>query len=442
MTWHAEYKRKLKTAEEALQAVVSGSRIWMQANSGTPLALMKALAEQSPRLRNVKISHLLTWGSLPTAEARYAGSFRHNAYFIGPNVREAVNEGNADYIPIHLAEVERFMEAGELSFDVALIQVSPPDGHGYVTMGPSVETTLTAARCARHVIAQVNDQVPRIRGITQLHVNQINAFVECSEPLAEVPPHPSSEVHRKIAQHVAGLIEDGSTIQMGVGGLPDAVLSSLEGRSDLGMHSEVFSDGVIPLIESGVINCRRKSFYPYKAVAGIAFGTRRLYEYIDDNPFFEFLPSKFVNDPFLIAKNHRMVAINSALQIDLTGQVCAESIGQRFYSGFGGQLDFMRGAARAKWGKPVIALPSTAKQDSISRIVPLLDSGAGVLTTRADVHYVATEFGIVNLYGKSVRERAELLISIAHPNFREELFDHCVRQRWFQRNEVEAGDGS
>lgn len=439
MSWQTEYTHKLTTAEKALDAIKSGSHVWMHANSGTPMALLKALVQQSQRLSNVKISHLLTLSNLPTAEARYAKSFRHNALFIGSNVRAAIAEGNADYVPIHLGDVERLMESGEMSFDVALIQTTPPDRNGFMSLGPSIETTLTAARRARYVIAQVNDRMPRTCGETQLHVSQINAFVEHSEPIAELPPHPSDEIHLKIAKHVAGLIEDGSTIQVGIGGLPDAILSFLHDRSDLGLHTEVVSDGIVPLIESGVVNCRRKSHRPYKAVVGIGFGTQRLYDFVHENSFFEFLPNKRINDPFLIAQNDRMVAINSALQIDLTGQVCAESIGQRFYSGFGGQLDFLRGAARAKEGKPVIALTSTAKEGAISRIVPCLNLGAGVLTTRADVHYVATEFGIVNLHNKSIRERAELLISIAHPSFRKELFDYCLQARWFQRNQVDAG---
>jgi acyl-CoA hydrolase len=299
-----------------------------------------------------------------------------------------------------------------------------------------VETTLTAARCAKYVIAQVNSQVPRTCGNTHLHVSEIDAFVEISEPVAELRPHPSSETQRMIGRNVASLIEDGSTIQVGVGGLPDAILAYLTDRKNLGVHTEALSDGAIPLIEAGVINGRFKTFHPNKIVVAIALGTRKLYEFIHENAGFEFLPNQYINDPFLIAQNDRMVAINAALQIDLTGQVCAESIGQRFYSGFGGQLDFIRGAARAKGGKPVIALPATAKNGTVSRIVPMLNPGAGVLTTRADVHYVATEFGIVNLFGKSVRERAELLISIADPSFRDELFDYCLRAGWFQRNDV------
>jgi len=280
--------------------------------------------------------------------------------------------------------------------------------------------------------------VPRTCGNSHLHVSEIDAFVEHSEPVAELQPHPSSETQRLIARNVASLIEDGSTIQIGLGGLPDAILGYLTDRKNLGVHTEVLSDGAISLIEAGVINGRCKTFHPNKIVVAIALGTRKLYEFINENSFFEFMPNRYVNDPFLIAQNDRIVAINSALQVDLTGQVCAESIGPQFYSGFGGQLDFIRGATRAKDGKPVIALPATAKNGTMSRIVPMLNPGAGVLTTRADVHYVATEFGIVNLFGKSVRERAELLISIAHPSFREELFDHCLRARWFQRPDAKT----
>jgi acyl-CoA hydrolase len=435
MSWETDYIRKLKTAGEALQAVESGMRVWMHANSGYPAALMNALAQRGSCVRDVEIAHMLSFVNIPTAEPQLADSFRHNSLFIGSNVRTAIAEGRGDYVPVHLSDVERLMESGLLPIDVALIQVTPPDRHGFVSLGASIETTITAARCARHVIAQVNSYVPRTYGTTQLHVSEIDAFVEHAEPVAESPRHESSEAQRMIARHVAGLIEDGSTIQVGIGGLPDAILSFLTDRKNLGVHTEVLSDGAIPLIEAGIINGRHKTFHPYKTVVGIALGTQKLYEFINENSFFEFLPNKHVNDPFLIAQNDHMVAINSALQIDLTGQVCAESIGQRFYSGFGGQLDFIRGAARSKYGKPVIALSSTAREGTVSRIVPMLNPGAGVLTTRADVHYVATEFGIVNLHGKSVRQRAELLISIAHPLFRDELVEHCVRAQWFKRNQ-------
>ncbi|MGA2964463.1 MAG: acetyl-CoA hydrolase/transferase C-terminal domain-containing protein [Candidatus Korobacteraceae bacterium] len=436
MSWEIEYSRKLKTAEEALKTVQSGMRLWTHANSGCPTALLSVLAQRAPDVHDVEVCHLLSFTDFPTAEPQYAANFRHKSLFIGSNVRTAVAEGRADYVPIHLHEVERLMESGRFPIDVALIQVTLPDRHGFVSMGPCVEATLTAARCAKYVIAQVNSQVPRTCGNTQLHVSEIDAFVEISEPVAELRPHPSSETQRLIARNVASLIEDGSTIQVGLGGLPDAILTYLTDRKDLGVHTEVLSDGAIPLIESGVINGKFKTFHPNKIVVAIALGTRKLYEFIHENAVFEFLSNKYINDPFLIAQNDRMVAINAALQVDLTGQVCAESIGQQFYSGFGGQLDFIRGAARAKGGKPVIALPATAKNGTMSRIVPMLNPGAGVLTTRADVHYVATEFGIVDLFGKSVRERAELLISISHPSFRDELFDHCLRARWFQRNDT------
>ena len=436
MSWEIEYSRKLKKIDEALKVVKSGMRVWAHANSGCATTLMSALTRRAPDVRDVEICHLLTFTDFPTAEPQYAASFRHKSLFIGSNVRTAVNDGRADYVPIHLHEVERLMESGRFPIDVALIQVTPPDRHGYVSMGACVEATLTAARCAKYVIAQVNSQVPRTCGNTQLHVSEIDAFVEHAEPVAELQPHQSSETQRLIARNIASLIEDGSTIQIGLGGLPAAILTYLTDRKDLGVHTEVLSDGAIPLIESGVINGRFKTIHPNKIVVAIALGTRKLYEYIHENAVFEFLSNKYINDPFVISQNDRMVAINSALQVDLTGQVCAESIGQQFYSGFGGQLDFIRGAARSKGGKPVIALPATAKNGTMSRIVPMLNPGAGVLTTRADVHYVATEFGIVDLFGKSVRERAELLISISHPSFRGELFDHCLRARWFQRNDA------
>ncbi len=438
MSWHEEYTHKLKTADEAVAAVASGMRLWMHGNSSYPAALMRAMAARGPRLRNVRIFHLFTMEDVPTAEPQHARSFRHSCLFLGSNIRQAVEEGRADYVPVHLGDVERLMESGDFPIDIALIQTTPPDRNGVVSLGASVETTLTAARCARHVIAQVNACAPRTCGNTSLKVSEIDAFVEHSEPLAELFPHPSSQEQKVIAGHLAALVEDGSTLQTGIGGLPNAVLSFLTDRKDLGLHTEVLSDGAVSLMERGVINGSRKTLHQHKAVAGIALGTRRLYDFINDNDLFEFLPNRYVNDPFVIAQNRRMVAINSALQVDLTGQVCAESIGERFYSGFGGQLDFIRGAARSEGGKAIIALASTVKNGTVSRIVPRLNPGAGVLTTRADVHYVATEFGVVKLWGKGVRERAELLISIAHPSFREELWRHCLAARWFQKDELDS----
>lgn len=433
MPWDAEYKRKLMSERDALRCVESGMRVYIHPGCAEPETLVEALMERAPYVRDVEIVHLLTLGSAPYVAPEMAGHFRHDAMFIGGNVREAVNDGRADYTPIFLSEIEELFERNEMPLDVALIQISPPDGHGFCSFGVGVDTTLTAARCARYVVAQVNDQMPRTYGDSFIHVNQINAFVEVSRPLCELPQVPVTEMHRAIARNVATLIEDGSTLQMGIGAIPDSVLEFLHDRRDLGIHSELISDQVIPLIEAGVINGRRKTYLPRKVVVGFVLGTRRLFDFVDENPLIEFRPTAVTNDPQRIALNDNMVAINSALQIDLTGQVCSDSIGTYFYSGIGGQVDFLRGASRAKGGKPVIALPATAKGGTMSRIVPMLDPGAGVVTSRGLTHYVVTEFGIANLHGKNIRQRAEALINIAHPKFRNELYDYCERTKWLQR---------
>ena len=325
-----------------------------------------------------------------------------------------------------------------MPIDVAFIQVSPPDSHGYCSFGVGVETTLTAAKYAHRVVAQVNAQMPRTYGDSFIHVSELDAIVEVSRPLCEIKENLITDLYRSIGAHVSSLIEDGSVLQLGIGGIPDAVLPNLMDRKDLGVHTELISDNAIPLIESGVINGQRKNFKPRKIILGFVLGTKQLFDFVDENPIFEFHPSAYTNDPFRIAQNDRMVAINSAIEVDLTGQVCAESIGSWFYSGFGGQLDFIRGAARSKGGKPIIALPSTAKDGAVSRIVPRLAHGAGVLTGRADVHYVVTEYGVAYLHGKTIRQRAEALIQIAHPSFRNHLAEYCEKQLWFQRNEFET----
>jgi len=438
MSWIEQYRRKLKPAREAVACVESGMRVYIHSNCAEPEALVEALMVRAPFVKNVEVIHILTHGTAPYCAPEMAGHFRHNALFIGANVREAVNDGRADYTPIFLGEVEALFESGEVPIDVAFIQVSPPDPHGYCSFGVGVDCTLTAAKYANHVVAQVNTQMPRTYGDSFIHVSDIDTIVELSRPLCELKVQPSSELFRGIGTQVASLVEDGSVLQCGIGGIPDAVLLSLMDRKDLGVHTELISDSAIPLIEAGVINGQRKNFKPRKIILGFVLGTKKLFDFIDENPVFEFHPSAYTNDPFRIAQNHRMVAINSAIEVDLTGQVCAESIGPNFYSGFGGQLDFIRGAARSKGGKPIIALPSTAKHGSVSRIVPRLANGAGVLTTRADVHYVVTEHGVAYLHGKTVRQRAEALIQIAHPKFHNQLFEYCERQRWFQRNAMEA----
>jgi len=432
MAFQDLYREKLTTAEKALALVRSGDRVYIQPGCAEPESLVRALVGRAPELRDVEIVHMMTLGCADYVNPEYSASFRHNSLFVGGNVRNAVDNGQADYTPIFLAEIESLFLSGEMPIDVVLLQVSPPDHQGYMSLGASVDCTLTAARCARSVIAEVNPQMPRTHGDSFLNVRNVTAIVECSHPLLELPPTPYTDLHRKIAENVANLIPDGATLQLGIGGIPDAVLSCLGDHKDLGIHSEMVSDGIIPLIESGVINGEKKTLLKGKVVAGFVLGTKKLFRFIDDNPFFEFRTIQFTNDPFNIARNDKMVAINSALQIDLTGQVCSDSVGIRPYSGVGGQLDFVRGAARSKGGKPIIALPSSAKHGTISRIAPVLDPGAGVVTSRADVHYVVTEYGVAYLYGKTLRQRAEALIAIAHPKFRDELHDFALQSHYLQ----------
>jgi 4-hydroxybutyrate CoA-transferase len=432
VSWEAEYRRKLVTASEALSGVQSGMRVYIQPGCAEPETLVEALLHRGPFVRNVEVVHLLTLGCADYVAPEMAGHFRHNAIFIGGNVREAVNDGRADYTPVYLSEVEDLFESGAMPLDVALIQVSPPDPHGFCSFGVGVDTTLTAARCARYVVAQVNDQMPRTYGDSFIHVSKIDALVESSRPLCELPRRKITDLHMDIARNVAGLIEDGAVLQTGVGGIPDAVLPFLMDRRDLGVHTELVSDGVIPLIEAGVITGALKNNKPRKIILAFVLGTKQLFDYVDDNPIFEFHPSAYTNNPLLIARNDHMVSINSALQIDLTGQVCSDSLGTYFYSGIGGQVDFLRGAAHSKGGKPIIALPSTAKGGTISRIVSTLNPGAGVVTSRGLIRYVVTEYGVAYLHGKSIRERAKALIEIAHPKYRAELYEYCERTKWLQ----------
>ena len=430
MAWQAEYKRKLTTADAAVRAVESDMRVYVHANSAFPQVLLEALTRRSGQLRNVEMMHVLGFGEAYYNRPEFAESFRHNALFIGSNMREAIAEGRADYIPVHLSEIEDLFRDKRVELDVALLQVSTPDRHGYCSLGVAVETTLTAARCARIRIAQVNDQMPRTFGNTFMHINEFDAIVECSHPLPELIQGEVTEEHRLIARHIAALITDGACVQVGIGLIPSAILPYLSEHKDLGIHTETLTESVIPLIEKGVITGARKQINPYKIVVGFVLGTREWYEYVDDNPLFEFQPNSYTNNPFIIAQNDNVVAINSAVEIDLTGQAVSDSVGGRFISGFGGQLDFMRGAARSRGGKPVIAVTSTAKEGTISRIVPWIRNGAGVVTTRADAHYVVTEYGVAYLHGKNVRQRAEALIEIAHPKFREELSESLRERGW------------
>jgi len=421
MNWQEIYRSKVTDVQTALACIESGNRVYVGGGSGVPVSLVNGLVERADQLRNVEMTHVLVFADPPYLQPEYSESFRHNALFIGSSARKAVQEGRADFTPIFLSEIPNLFRNGILPLDVALISLSPPDEHGFCSFGVEVGASKPAAESARVIVAQVNRQMPRTLGDSFIHVSRLHHVVEADTPIPEALQGGSSDLHLKVGEHIAGMIPNGATLQMGIGSIPDAVLRNLGNHKDLGIHTELFSDGVIDMVESGVITCAQKTFHPGKIVAGFLFGSKRLYDFVHNNPIIELHPTDYVNDPFNIAQNDKMVAINSALQVDLTGQVCADSIGPRFYSGVGGQIDFIRGAARSKGGLPIIAFLSTAKHDTISRIVPMLNQGAGVVTTRNDVHYVVTEYGVASLYGQSVRKRAQALINIAHPNFREEL---------------------
>ena len=413
------------SAAQALAQVRSGQHVFVGSGCAEPEGLVAALVARAPELRDVEVLHLLTAGTAPYADPALQESFRHNAFFIGPNVRAAVRAGMADYTPCFLHEIPSLIRSGRVPVDCALVQVSAPGPDGLLSLGISVDIILAAIETAPLVIAQVNPRMPRTAGQTLLPASAFDFFVEGDVPLLELKPRPAGAETAAVARHCAALIEDGSTLQMGIGAIPDAVLAALGGKNDLGVHTEMFSDGLLPLVESGVVNGARKTLLKGKVATAFCMGTRKLYEAVDEDERFEFRPTDFINDPFVIARNDRMVSINSALQVDLTGQVCADSIGPKFYSGFGGQVDFIRGAARSNGGKSVIALPSTARAGTVSRIVATLDPGSGVVTTRSDVDFVVTEYGIASLKGRSIRERALALIGIAAPAFRGDLLERA-----------------
>jgi acyl-CoA hydrolase/RimJ/RimL family protein N-acetyltransferase len=424
LNWRNLYAERLSTAKEVLSQISSGSRVFLGSGCSEPQHLLRELVELGGvegMLNDVEIVHMLTVGSAPHAQKRFDEHFRHNSFFVGPGIRQYVYEGRAEYTPIFLSEIPAMLRSGRMPLDVALLQVSPPDPSGFCSFGVAVEAHHAAADAARMVIAQVNPQMPRTLGDSFIHVEEIDHFVEFDEPLLTVDIPEQDDVAEAIARNISRLVENGSTIQVGIGSIPNAVLAYLADKKDLGVHTEMFTDGLIDLIEAGVITNACKTFHPGKVIAAFCVGTRRLYDYIDNNPMFEFHPTDYTSSPLNVAKNHKMVAINTALQVDLTGQVCADSLGHRIYSGIGGQADFIRGSALAPDGKPIIALPSTAKDGSVSRIVTHLDEGAGVVTTRGDVHYIATEYGVAYVHGKSLRQRALALIGIAHPKFREQL---------------------
>jgi acyl-CoA hydrolase/GNAT superfamily N-acetyltransferase len=429
MDWRAHVAAKTMSPEEAVRLVQSGDHVFIGSGCAEPQALVHALS-QSATATDVEIMHILTLGVAPYADPRFRGPFRHNAFFIGANVRDAVQAGNADYTPVFLSEIPTLFRSGRLRVDVALIQASTPDASAHVSLGVSVDVVKSAVEAADVVLAEVNPFMPRTHGDSFVHVRDLDAIVEVATPVLELPPAEPDAVCREIAANVAGLVPDAATLQLGIGEIPQALAPLLAGKKDLGVHTEMFSDGLIDLIECGAVNGARKSRNAGKVVSSFCMGSRRLYDYVNDNPIFLFRGVDYVNDPFVIAQHERMIAINSALQVDLTGQVCADSIGHRFFSGIGGQVDFMRGARRSSGGRPIIAMRSTAKNDSLSRIVPVLSEGAGIVTTRGDVHYVVTEYGVANLYGRTVRERSLALISIAHPDFRAELVA-AAKQRHF-----------
>ena len=409
---------KSVSPQEAVKIIKSNDRVYIQAGAAAPQALINAMTDRSYELRNVEVCHLHTEGEAPYADPELKDSFHVNSFFLGANVRHTLKAGNGSYTPVFLSEVPILFKRNIIDIDVTMIQVSPPDKHGYCSLGVTVMATVAAIENGTHVIAQINPQMPRTHGDGIIHISELDSFVEIDEPIFEIQISEMTEVESKIGGYIAEMIEDRSTLQMGIGNIPNAVLQLLGNHKDLGLHSEMISDGVVDLILKDVITGNYKGVNPGRAMATFLLGTKKLYDYVDDNPFIEMRTSDFVNDVAVIRQNPKMVAINSAVEVDLTGQVCADSIGTSLYSGVGGQVDFIRGASLSEGGKAIIALPSTTKK-GISRIVPFLKRGAGVVTTRANVHYVVTEYGVANLYGKTLDQREKALIKIAHPDHRE-----------------------
>ncbi len=423
------YEGKKRSPDDLVKLIRPGSRIFIGSGAAEPLSLIKVLIEKGKYIEDHETINLLELGTTPFAESVLSKPFHKNAFFIGQNVRDDVNEGRAEYTPIFLSELPSLIRSGRLKIDVALIQVAPPDNYGFCSLGVSVDIVKAGAESAELVVAEVNKQMPRTLGDCFVHLKDIDYIIESDRSLIMWSPPKPDEVSDRIGRNVARLIGDGATIQAGIGMIPNAILFHLHDKHDLGIHTEMFSDGIIDLVEKGVVTNSKKSIHNGKIIATFCMGTQRLYDFVDDNPLIEFHPCDYTNDPFIIAQNSKMISINAAIQVDLTGQVCADSIGEYFYSGIGGQVDFVRGAARSKGGKPVIVLPSTATQGTVSRIVPYLDQGAGVVTSRGDVHYIATEYGIANLHGQNLRERALALISIAHPDFRDKLLNYAKQRR-------------
>jgi acyl-CoA hydrolase/GNAT superfamily N-acetyltransferase len=436
--WETRYKDMIRTAVRAVNTIRRGDKVFVGSGAAEPQVLVKALIESAGRLADTRIMHIMTLGVAPYTEEKFTDQFRHNAFFIGANTRQAVAEGRADYTPVFLSEIPALFRTGQSPIDVALIQVSPPDKHGFCSYGVSTDVVKSASESAKKVIAEVNTQMPRALGDCFISMDDIDMAIPVDVPLLYSHRERADDVAKRIGKNIATLIEDGSTLQMGIGTIPDSVLHYLTEKKNLGIHTEMFSDGFMELVDKGVINNSKKTIHPGKTVASFCIGSRELYDFVDNNPAIEFHPTEHTNDPFIVAQNDKMVAINSAIEVDLSGQVCADSLGTMFYSGIGGQVDFVRGASRSKGGKPIIALPSTAKDDTVSRISVHLNPGAGVVTTRGDVHYVVTEWGVAYLHGKNIRERAMALINIAHPKFRKKLMDEAKRLNYIYKDQLAA----
>jgi acyl-CoA hydrolase/GNAT superfamily N-acetyltransferase len=436
--WTEKYKNKLVNASQAISKIKRGARIFLGTGCGVPYHLVQELASNADQMADNEIVHLLTLGDTPSADPKFQNQFRHNTFFVSSNIREAVTAGRADYTPIMLSDIPQLFRHRRMPLDVAMIQVSPPDRNGYSSLGISVDITKSAAESADIVIAQVNDRMPITHGDSFVDVREIDYLVPYTEPLREFQAAEVTETIDRIGKYVARLVENDSTLELGIGALPQSVCNNLldTGVQDLGIHTEMFSDSLIPLIEKGVVTNKKKSLHRGKVIASFAMGSKKLYDYIDDNPMFHFHDTAYVNDPYVIGQNDKMIAINSALEVDLTGQVCADSIGHRFYSGIGGQVDFIRGAKRSQGGKAVICMLSTAMDGSVSRIVPRLSEGAGVVTTRGDVDVVITEYGFATLHGKTIRERVLSLIAVAHPDFRNELLEAAKKMHYVFEDQV------
>jgi 4-hydroxybutyrate CoA-transferase len=429
MTWIDGYKKKISSLEEAVSAVKSKDKIYVSGNAATPLTIIKALAGRKDELRDVEVTHVLLLGDDPLSKPAMEGHFRHNSLFVGPADRKAISEGRADYIPVFLYEIPGLFYSGIIDLDVAFLHLSPPDDYGYMSLGVECLASKAAAECAKVVVVEVNDKMPRTLGDAFVHISQVDKVVEISRELPELVIKDLTEVEERIGGNIAKLVEDGSTVQLGIGGIPNAALKAMHDKKDLGIHTEMVSDAIIEAMEKGIVTGAKKTLHPNKAVATFIFGSKRAYEFANDNPAFEVHPVDYTNHPSIVAKNDKMVAINSAIEVDLSGQVCSDSIGTRIYSGFGGQVDFIRGAAQSRGGKPIIALPATTKDGESSKIVPYLKQGGGVVTTRADVHYVVTEYGVAYLHGKNLRQRAAALIDIAAPKFREDLEKEAKKRK-------------